>query len=148
MAYSLIAAAAIGAAALLTTDAIEHSVRIDHPRGAVDARYTATVVIAHRQIGSVAPGGRASTLRCAWRADLSVDRTAQHARGTASRSIARETAIAGSRPGWCSTQARAIREEVAARRDEMRAHVLAVSREDRGALIADIDRAHAADGAG
>ena len=140
MASIIMIAALAGAVAAGSADAIEHHVRLDHHKGAVEARYRTTVDIAHRQVGAVGPGGRSASLRCAWSANVTVDREARAGAGLSTRSVERRAAIAGSRPGWCAGQRRAIAQEVARRGDEVRAHMLAVAEEDRAGLLAEIDR--------
>lgn len=121
----------------------EHQVRIDHPSGAVDARYRADVAISHRQTGSVMPGGRGSTLRCLWSVDVAVVRDARHASGALlSRAMRRDAALTGSRAGWCDAGRGAIAQEVARRHDAIRDHVMAVAREDHPTLRAELDRLH------
>ncbi|WP_233150928.1 hypothetical protein [Sphingomonas mollis] len=125
--------------------AAEHRTRIDHPVGPVDAHYRASVDVAHKQVGAVAPGGRSSSLRCHWSATVNVDRVARHAAGSVmARSISRDAAIKGSRPGWCEGQRTAISRDVAARMDEVHGHMMAVAREDHPVLHAELDRLHGA----
>ena len=139
---ALLTGAAPGAAAA------DHVVRVDHPAGAVDARYRGRITIAHRQVGAASPGGRPSTLRCHWRADLAVDRVATLSTGTATRSFGRDAVLAGTRPGWCETSRAAIARDVAARADEVHGHLRALAREDHAPLRADLDRLHAVSRAG
>lgn len=133
----------LGALAAAPAAANDHSVRIDHHAGPVDAQYRAVTKVAHKQVGAVVPGGRASTLRCAWSAGVTVDREARLPSGaTMTRSIHRDDVISGSRPGWCSAQREAISKDVAARTDKVRDHMLAVAHEDRAELHAELDRLH------
>ncbi len=143
----LFAAGLLLAAAPLASP--EHVVRIDHHAGPVDARYRSAVTIDHRQVGAAGPGGRPSTLRCAWRADLAVHREAHNTAGlSAARSFGREGVLTGSRPGWCETGKRAIADEVAARADELDSHLRALAQEDHAPLRAELDRLHATRAAG
>lgn len=120
-----------------------HSVRIDHQRGAIEAQYRSRVRIAHQQVGAVTPGGVPSTLRCAWRANVTVDRDARQAGGTTlARTMTREAALTGSRPGWCDGAKAGIAREVAGRASAIRDHMLAMAEEDRAVLSAEIDRLH------
>ena len=131
------------AAAAASGGAVEHRTRVDHPSGAIDATYRGDVAISHKQVGAAGPGGRASTLSCAWRADIAVSRDARHPSGsTFARSIERRGVIEGRKPGWCSTQRAAISQEVARRTDELRGHLIQVAQEDHSALRAEIDRSH------
>lgn len=141
----LAGAAASGAAAtdIATGQDYSHSVRIDHNRGVVNARYRSRVSIAHQQVGAVTPGGVPSTLRCAWRANVTVDRDARHAGGaTMARTMTREAALTGSRAGWCDGAKAGIAREVADRAPAIRDHMLAMAEEDRAVLSAEIDRLH------
>lgn len=140
-----LAALLIGAAAVTGTAGMIYSHRetIEHHRGPIDARYESRVTIAHRQLGAVTPGGVGSTLRCAWRADVVVDRDARSVAGIASaRSIARDGVLEGSHPGWCKGARPAIARAVAAREARLRAHLMATVEDDRAAILAEIDRLH------
>lgn len=140
----------IGLALLAATPAFaqDHVVRLDHRDQPVEARYRGAIAITHRQVGAVVPGGRAATLRCTWRADLTVTREARGAGITAARSLSRDGVLAGSRPGWCDTSRRAIAEEVAARAGEVDDHVRALAQEDHAPLRAELDRLSADRAAG
>lgn len=89
---------------------------IDHSNGAVTAEYRGNVEIATKQIGTVAPGGRQSTLRCMWTANLQVEREAIGGDGLiAVRSFSSPAVAEGSRPGWCDGQRKGIEKDVAQR---------------------------------
>lgn len=142
MTMFLMAGLALGAAAA-SDGALEHRVQLDHHSGPVAVRYSADIGVTHQQIGAVTTGGRPSTLRCLWRANVTVHREARGATGaTLIRSAARDGVIAGSRPGWCTTQRAAIAQEVAARRDAVQDHLQAVAQEDHGLLRSELDRLH------
>ncbi|WP_294199812.1 hypothetical protein [uncultured Sphingomonas sp.] len=133
---------ALGAAAA-SEGALEHQVQLDHHSGPVAVRYSADVGVTHKQIGAVTTGGRPSTLRCLWSANVTVHREARGTTGTTlMRSAARDGVIEGSRPGWCTTQRAAIAQEVAARRDAVQEHLQAVAQEDHGLLRSELDRLH------
>ena len=122
-----------------------HRIEIDHRGQRVEVTYQGAADVSHKQSGTVGAAGRASTLRCAWRANVSVAREARSAAGhVLARSITAEAPIVGSRPGWCSGQRDAIAQEVAARRGEVREHVLTVAERDREILALELDTAHAA----
>ncbi len=144
MTYILATGLILGlAAATVPAATVDHATRIDHHSGPVDARYRGTVAVAHRQVGSVAPGGRASTLRCMWSANMVVDRHATAATGTTmTRNFVRNDIASGSRAGWCDTQRNSIAKEVAARMQDMNGHIVAVAQEDHDVLRAELDRAH------
>jgi len=111
-----------------------------HHRGRpVTATYRPAVRVAHRQIGSTAPGGRTSTLRCAWTASVAVER---HARRDDGLTVVRHLAAApvtGSRPGWCAAAARADSPRIDA---HVRHQLAAVAAADGTTLRADLDAAH------
>ncbi len=124
--------------------ALEHRMQMDHHSGPVAVRYSADVGVTHKQIGAVATGGRPSTLRCQWSANVTVHREAKAGTGaTLLRSASRDGVIEGSRPGWCSANRSAIAQEVARRQDSVRDHLQAVAQEDHGLLRAEMDRLHA-----
>ncbi|WP_294301730.1 hypothetical protein [uncultured Sphingomonas sp.] len=136
-------AGAAAVAGVSTDIGHSHSVRIDHHRGAIDADYRSRVLITHKQIGSVAPGRVPSTLRCQWQANLVVDRDARHAGGTMmARTMMRDAALTGSRPGWCEGAKRAIAQEVAARESVLRDHLVAMAADDHAVLTAEVERLH------
>ncbi len=125
------------------TAAADHRVEIDHRGQRVDVTYRSAMDVAHKQVGAVSAPGRAGTLRCAWKANVSVERQARSAAGhVLTRTIASDAPIEGSRPGWCSGQRNAIAQEVAARTGEVREHLLAVAERDREALALELDAAH------
>lgn len=146
MTYLLATGLILGlASATIPGATIDHATRIDHHSGPVEARYRGTVAVQHRQVGSVAPAGRASTLRCMWSANMIVDRHATAATGTTMmRNIVRDNVVSGSRPGWCDTHRASIAREVAAKMQDMNGHVVAVAAEDHEVLRAELDRAHGA----
>jgi hypothetical protein len=144
----LIAGLALGGA-VASDGALEHRVQLDHHSGPVAVRYSADIDVTHKQIGAVTTGGRPSTLRCLWSANVTVHREARGAGGTAlMRSAAQDRVIEGSRPGWCSTNRSAIAQDVARRHDAVRDHLQAVAQEDHGLLRAEMDRLHAETRAG
>jgi hypothetical protein len=128
---------------------IKHSTRLDHHSGSVDVRYRGAVAVSHRQVGTAAPAGKPTTLRCLWSANVIVDRQAQATSGAMmTRTIARDGIASGSRAGWCGTQRSAIAKEVAARVQDLNRHIVAVAREDHDVLRAELDRLHGVTRAG
>jgi len=128
---------------------VEHRVRVDHPRGAADVSYRGVVHVAHRQVGSVAPAGRPSTLRCRWSAEMVVDREMRIPAGhVVQRRIDAGPAVQGTRSGWCDASRTAIARELAAAEDRLHAHLLRVAAEDRPALLAELERLPGAPAAG
>ena len=118
-----------------------HTVSIQHASGPVEAEYRGEVDVQHRQIGSPAPGGRPSTLRCAWTAHLAVDRIATStSNAMASRNFTRNDIASGSRPGWCRTNRAVIARDVAARIGDVERHVALAAQDDTPALQAELDR--------
>jgi len=118
---------------------IAHRVRIDHDSGPVHADYRMRVDVRHQQLGVAGPGGRASTLRCRWQADLVVDRQARHAAGTLQRALRQESVAAGSRPGWCTANRAVIAKDVASATKDMRGAVEALAGQDAEMLRAELD---------
>ena len=139
----LLAGLAAGAAfAAPAQSDVEHRTRITHSSGPVEAAYRGRVDITHRQLGAATPGGRPSTLRCLWSANVIVDRAATSASGlTLARSVDGGSAIAGHRAGWCDTHRESIAQEVARRTDQLRTHVEVLAAEDHDVLRAELDRA-------
>lgn len=149
MAYLLtvgLVLAATGAALGMTVD---HQNEVDHRSGPVAVKYRGNVVITHKQVGAVAPGGRASSLRCDWAASMSVARHAVAASGTRLvRSIDSEPVVSGTRPGWCVASHGAIKKEVAAKAADMQQHLMMLAQEDEQMLRVELDRIHGPQRAG
>ncbi len=149
MAYFLTAGlvlAATGAALGMTVD---HQNQVDHRSGPVAVKYRGDVVITHKQVGAVAPGGRPSSLRCDWAASMSVARHAVAASGTRLvRSIDSEPVISGTRPGWCVTSHGAIKKEVATKSADMQQHLVKLAQEDEQILRVELDQIHGPQRAG
>lgn len=122
------------------TSEIAHSVRIDHEAGPVHADYRMRVDVSHNQVGVAGPGGRPSTLRCRWQADLVVDRHARHATGTLQRALRQERVATGSRPGWCTANRAVIAKDVAQATQDMQGAVEALARQDAEMLRAELDQ--------
>lgn len=149
MAYLLTAGLLLGAASATLGMTVDHRGRLDHHSGPVATHYRGTVAVAHRQIGAVAPGGRASTLRCDWAASMIVDRRATAASGaTMTRQIESDPIVSGTRAGWCVTNRAAIAREVADRTADMQDHLIDLAREDHEALRSELDSIHGARRAG
>jgi hypothetical protein len=126
---------------------LEHRASFEHAGANVDAHYRARVVLVRRQVGAVAKAGMPSSLRCAWRAHLRVEREARSGEKLRlNRSIDREAVLSGSRPGWCGVSEAAVRDEIARRSDEIRVHLLAMANEDQMMLKAEIEPAGARHG--
>lgn len=119
---------------------IAHSVRIDHEAGPVQADYRMRIDVRHQQLGTAGPGGRTSTLRCRWQADMMVDREARHPAGTLQRALRQERVATGSRPGWCTANRAVIARDVASATKDMRGAVEALARRDADTLRAELDR--------
>jgi hypothetical protein len=118
-----------------------HTVSVPHHTGPVTAEYQGKIEVQHRQVGSPAPGGRSSTLRCAWTANLAVNRMATSGTGAmASRSFTQSKVAAGTRPGWCSANRAAIAADVAARVGDPSQYLAAAAREDRLVLDTELER--------
>lgn len=120
--------------------ALKHEVVIDHAAGPIAADYQGKVTIETRQVGTVAVGGRQSSLRCNWTASLAVERVAKVGETLRShRSLAQDKVASGSKPGWCETNEKAIDRLVEARSDEFRTAMLALVEQDRSTLLAEAD---------
>ncbi|PTW43490.1 hypothetical protein C8J25_1204 [Sphingomonas faeni] len=149
MAYFLttgLVLAATGAALGMTVD---HQNQVDHRSGPVAVKYRGDVVITQKQVGAVAPGGRAPSLRCDWAASMSVARHAVAASGTRLvRSIDSDPVVSGTRPGWCVASHSAIKKEVAAKAADMKQHLVMLAQEDEQMLRVELDRIHAPQRAG
>lgn len=131
----------IASASEPTLPPFEHSARLEHAGGIVEAHYRTRVSLVSRQVGSVTNGGTPSTLRCVWRADISVERQARYGADVRlARGIDRQGVVEGSRPGWCGTNRDAIAQDVARRADEIRTHMVAVAQEDETVLKAELAR--------
>lgn len=136
-------------AAAMSVAAVDYSVQVNHHSGPVNAVYRSKVAVRHTQVGAVAPGGKPSTLRCRWSADMIVDRQARAASGTVmARNMVREGVVSGSRPGWCDTQRKAIAREVATQIKNVNRHVAVLAQEDHDVLRAELDRLHGGTRAG
>jgi len=133
--FTLIAGLVLGSAI-----APDHPpVALQHRGRAVTATYRPAVRVAHRQIGSTAPGGRAATLRCVWTASIAVERHARRDDGlTVVRHLAADS-VTGSRPGWCS---KTVRVDTARIDAHVRQQVAAAAAADDTSLLADLDAAH------
>jgi len=146
MAYMLMAGLALGAAGATLGRTVDHDTQLDHHSGRVSVTYRGDVAIRHKQVGTATGGGRSSTLRCDCTAKMTVDRHAIGTSGTSvTRHIANTPAIAGTRPGWCSTNRSAIMEDVASRAGDMQRHLVTVAEEDHAALRSELDQLHSAE---
>ncbi len=129
--------------------AAEHRTQIQHATGATDVQYRGSVDIQHKQSGAVAPGGAPSSLRCSWKANVTVERDARHASGTRmARSFATPYVMQGSRPGWCTANRDRIAQEVAQRTADIKRYLMAAAVDDHPVLTAEIDRLHGSAEAG
>ena len=145
MGYILAAGLALSAASAAVGLQVDHHVQIDHHSGPVAVSYRGDVAVTHKQVGTVAPGGRASSLRCQWEASMTVARQATATSGASfSRSIDSAPILTGSRPGWCSTHQAAITREVAAKTAHMQDHLRELAQDDHETLRAELDRVHGA----
>lgn len=149
MAYLVTAGLVLAATGAALGMTIDHQNHVDHHSGPVAVDYRGDVAITHKQVGAVAPGGRASSLRCDWAATMTVARHAVAASGTRLvRSIDSEPVVSGTRPGWCAASRRAITKEVASRTADMQARLEVLAQEDETMLRAELDRIHGPQRAG
>lgn len=123
--------------------ALEHRNTIEHPNaGVISADYRGSTKIVERQVGSVGPGGRSTTLRCSWSVSMTIERTAFGRAGMqASRSITHDRVLTGVAPGWCSANSKGVQRIVEARRSHLRAAMMAMVAQDRAAILAEADSA-------
>jgi hypothetical protein len=131
------------------TISLTHEVPVEGSATPLTLRYEADIAVEHRQVGTVAPGGRADTLRCHWTAGGDVRRTLIGAgRGTAERRLPLASTGAlepmkGHRPGWCEANRAAIAASVEAGLPALRTQLVAFAERDRTTLSSEIDDAHA-----
>ena len=149
MAYYLLAGLALAATGTALGLTVDHQNQVDHHSGPVAVQYRGDVAITHKQVGAVAPGGRASSLRFDWAATMTVARHAVASSGTTLvRTIDSEPVVSGTRPGWCATSHRAIAQEVAGKTVAIRDHLVVVAGQDEAMLRAELDRIHGPQRAG
>lgn len=138
---TLLATLAVAAAAATAAPLPAHNLAVPHSSGTAQAEYRGAIGVQHKQVGSVAPAGRPSTLRCVWTAKMEVNRTATTAAGAlASRSFVQDNVANGSRPGWCSASRAAIAREIAERLGDGSQHLVKAAEADRGVLLTELDR--------
>ncbi|WP_420139456.1 hypothetical protein [Sphingomonas sp.] len=149
MAYMLVAGLALSAATAALGMRVDHHTQVDHHSGPVAVSYRGDVAISHKQVGTVAPAGKMSSLRCQWAAHMVVARQATAAGGASlSRTMDSAPVLTGSRPGWCSTHQAAITKEVARKTAAMQDHLQQMAQDDHQMLRAELDRLHGAQRAG
>lgn len=120
----------------LAASAATHSISVDHHGTAVEAVYSARTDINARTIGAHTPN-RMDGRRCHWTATVVVDRALAHG-PTMARTIASDRSFSGTHAGACSGDKSGIHREIAAREDEIRAHLIAVAERDRPVLTAEL----------
>lgn len=133
MSSIFLAGLALAAAAGSSGD-MSHRVTIQHQGQPVEVTYRAIVDVDARQLGAAIPT-RVTDTRCTWVANVTVERTTSQA-GQPVRTISQAPAIDGRRHGDCMTNRHAIGRDVAAREDEVRAHLVEVAEADRAAALA------------
>lgn len=120
-----------------------HRTTIEHRGVPVGVTYRATMQLKTRPIG-MSPPTRPSTARCTWVATVVVERQmlrdGQPAPGL-SRVVSSDLELKGNRPGGCTGAGKAIARDIAARDEQVRAHVLAVAERDRSILLAELEAA-------
>lgn len=113
---------------------------IDHAGRTLTVRYSASPLIATRQIGHLAPN-RANAAQCRWTASLRIRREVLSDGAPVAaltRHIEAGEAVEGSRPGACVTLRSAIRREASARLTGSE-RVSAAAENDRTALAAELE---------
>lgn len=138
---TLFSTIAVALAAASTAPLAAHTLAVPHASGTAQAEYRGAIGVQHRQIGTPSPGGRPSTLRCVWTANIKVNRVASTAAGMlASRSFVQEDVANGSRPGWCSANRSVIARDVAQRLGDGSTHLARAAAADRAVLLTELDR--------
>ena len=117
---------------------LSHSVAVNHGAVTATAVYVAKPAVSTRNIG-LSAGTRPSSLRCLWTAEIGVTRHLQGENAMASRSLASDKVISGSRPGRCSDATRAINAEVASRLPEIKTYLAEVAAQDEQVLRKELD---------
>ena len=118
-----------------------HTIVVPHASGKAQVEYRGNLAIEHRQVGSVAPGGRASTLRCRWTANLHVERNATHTSGsTASRSFVINDVARGHHPGWCPANTNKRSRDAALQAMDINKHLKRAITADHAMLDAELDQ--------
>ncbi len=134
---ALIAAATLAPA---MPTAWTYAVPINHGGAEVTATYRALPDITTRQVG-MAAGTRPSSVRCDWRAAITVERQLV-AIGKAAASVRQlpvMKTLKGSRPGDCHGNRRNIDSDIASRSEAINAHLLRVAEQDQRDLRAEIE---------
>lgn len=128
----------LGLACAVPAQALEHRESIDHRAGPIAADYSGSTRMAYRQLGAPGVGGRPGSLTCRWSVALSVERRAILAPShNAARTLVQEDALVGVQPGWCHTGRDRVARLVEARRDKLRAALMALVAQDRAAILAE-----------
>lgn len=138
---TFLATIAAALAVASTAPLAAHSLAVPHASGTAPAEYRGAIGVQHKQVGTPSPGGRPSTLRCVWTANMEVNRVASTAAGAlASRSFVQADVANGSRPGWCSANRSVIARDVAQRLGDGSEHLAQAAAEDRAVLLTELDR--------
>ena len=142
---SMILALGLMALPAVVTDGTNHhhQTTIEHRGVPVGVTYRATMELKTRPIG-MSPPTRPSTARCVWTAAVVVERqmlrNGQPVPGL-NRIVSKDLELKGNRPGGCIGADKAIARDIAARDEQVRAHVLAVAERDRSILLAELEAA-------
>lgn len=140
MNYRVLAGAALAIGLSAPELALEHEVVIAHEAGPIAADYKGSVIVDTTQVGTPSVAGRPSSLACKWTAALNVERVAKVGDSMQSRrTLSSEPVASGSRPGWCAANTKAIDKLVEARKDSLRAAMLAMVEQDRSAILAEAE---------
>ncbi len=140
----IVAGLAAGLAAIPPTDDLVHHVEISRGDTPMRVSYRAAVDVERRQVG-MTPPTRMGSARCAWQADVRVERriagTETAAHPSLGRTIDAGPPLTGSRPGDCLTTRRGVDKDIAGRMPEVKAMLAAVAQRDAPQLLADLDGA-------
>ncbi|MEH3107082.1 MAG: hypothetical protein PGN09_07265 [Sphingomonas fennica] len=128
---------AITASAVLAMGS-PHTATLSHQGEDHAVTYTPKVAVEYRTVGMSA-GPRPSTERCRWVGTVAVDRHLHDDQGRRlTKTLDAVHRMEGSRHGACAPARAAIDQEIAARHDEVTAHVQRVAAADRDAALADL----------
>ncbi|BEV00013.1 hypothetical protein NSDW_11070 [Novosphingobium olei] len=119
---------------------VVHERVIEHASGAVPTTWVGTPVVTARQVGSPGAAGRPASLRCIWRVDLEIVRTARMTSGTSLNSTIRSANVFQTvRPGWCASERSAFAGKAAARDGALQARLRDHATQDTKAVMAQAD---------
>lgn len=145
-----LAAAMAAASQANASEVLSHSQVIEHPSGPLPTTWIGSPRVSSRQVGAPGAAGRLSSLRCIWRVDLEIVRSAKMRSGTVLNATIRSDKVHElTRPGWCGNEAAAFAGQGTARDRALQARLHWHALEDTKAVVAQADavaRANSATG--